>query len=96
MAEDEKTTLGQVVVLNNPESPLQQAAEALAETPMVDAAKVRELRRLLAEGGYEVDPAQIAERLLALDQRLPELTDTEGSASLHQGTAPDPNEAPPQ
>jgi len=81
MTEDEKTTLGQVVVLNNPESPLQLAAEALANTPMVDSEKVRELRRLLAEGNYEVDPALIARRLLELDQLLPAVPDGDGPVS---------------
>ena len=96
MAEDEKTTLGQVVVLNNPESPLQLAAEALAATPMVDAARVRELRRALAEGRYELDPAAIAQRLLELDQLLPTLPDREGAAPDDSGRAPDAEEFPAQ
>ena len=88
MAEDEKTMPGQVVVLNNPESPLQLAAEALADTPMVDARKVRDLRRALAEGTYVPDPAQIAQRLLELDQLLPDLPDSDD-------TAPENSDSPP-
>ena len=92
MAEDEKTTLGQVVVLNNPESPLQLAAEALADTPMVDSEKVRALRRLLAEGTYELDSEQIAQRLLELDQLLPELPGSDEAAPED----PDLSPAPPK
>lgn len=88
MAEDEKTMPGQVVVLNNPESPLQLAAEALADTPMVDAQKVRDLRRALAEGTYVPDPAQIAQRLLELDQLLPDLPDSDD-------TVPENSDSPP-
>ena len=94
MTEDEKTTLGQVVVLNNPESPLQLAAEALANTPMVDSDKVRELRRLLAEGNYEVDPALIAQRLLELDQLLPTLPGGDDPVPESQDPPSDPPESP--
>ena len=41
--------------------------ELVAGGPPVDSARVAALRAAIAEGRYPVDPAKIAERMLALD-----------------------------
>lgn len=49
---------------------LQQFEQALADIPDVDAERVEQLRRDLASGDYSIDPAVIAEKLLAFEQEL--------------------------
>lgn len=44
--------------------------QAVRDMPEVDAARVAEVRRALAEGRHEVRPERIAERLLRLEQQL--------------------------
>lgn len=43
---------------------------AVRDMPEVDAARVAEVRRALAEGRHEVRPERIAEKLLRLEQLL--------------------------
>lgn len=47
--------------------PASPAAEMAAAGPPVDAGKVAAIRAAIAEGRYPVDPARIADRMLALD-----------------------------
>ncbi len=50
------------------EGPVQSAVLALvADGPPVDGAKVAAIRSAIAEGRYPVDPARIAESMIALD-----------------------------
>jgi anti-sigma28 factor (negative regulator of flagellin synthesis) len=72
MADNDKNERGQVIVLDNPASPLQQAAAALAETPEIDEEKVLAIREALAAGTYIVDPDAVAARLLAFEEGMPE------------------------
>jgi len=44
--------------------------QALQELPVVNEAKVAEIRLAIEEGRYEVAPERIAEKLLRLDQEL--------------------------
>lgn len=82
MADNDKNERGQVIVLDNPASPLQQAAEALAETPEIDEEKVLAIRESLAAGTYIVDPDAVAARLLAFEEGMPEAPgETSGSAA---------------
>ena len=47
------------------------AARALAQSPPVDAGKVAALRAAIASGSYAIDPAKIAEKMVALDLPAP-------------------------
>jgi negative regulator of flagellin synthesis FlgM len=49
---------------------LQALTASLAEVPVVNDARVAELRQVLAEGGYEVNPERIAEKLLDMERAL--------------------------
>lgn len=82
MADNDKNERGQVIVLDNPASPLQQAAAALAATPEIDEKKVLAIREALAAGTYVVDPDAVAARLLAFEEGMPEAPgDTSGPAA---------------
>ncbi|TRW16689.1 flagellar biosynthesis anti-sigma factor FlgM [Glacieibacterium frigidum] len=48
-------------------SPTAQAARDLAAAPPVDTAKVAALKSQTAAGSYTVDPARIADAMIALD-----------------------------
>ena len=43
----------------------------LAREPTFDSQRVEALRQQLADGSYRVNPERIAEKLLAIEQRLP-------------------------
>lgn len=82
MADNDKNERGQVIVLDNPASPLQQAAEALAETPEIDEERILAIREALAGGTYTVDPDVVAARLLAFEESMPEApAEDSGSAA---------------
>lgn len=48
-------------------STLAAVARDLAAAPPVDGAKVDRIRQAIAAGGYAVDPAAIAAKMIALD-----------------------------
>lgn len=53
----------------SPESArLRAMEEQLLAVPDVDTAKVAELKLAIAEGRFEIDPAQVAARVLAFDR----------------------------
>ncbi|UTW46396.1 flagellar biosynthesis anti-sigma factor FlgM [bacterium SCSIO 12696] len=49
---------------------LQQLEQSLANTPVVDSARVAELREAIASGNYRPDPERIADKLSQLEQDL--------------------------
>lgn len=49
---------------------LQQAAAAVANTPVVDANRVDAAKRAIDNGTYQVNSGRIADKLLQLDQLL--------------------------
>ena len=53
-----------------------QALKALEEhvrqAPDVDKHRIAELKQALKDGTYEINPSRIADKLLALDSKLPE------------------------
>jgi negative regulator of flagellin synthesis FlgM len=50
---------------------LTQIAQAASDVPTVDQAKVDALRRQIEGGSYQVNPQQIAQKMLGLDAGLP-------------------------
>lgn len=49
---------------------LQELEQSLASTPVVDSARVAELREAIASGSYQPDAQRIADRLSQLEQDL--------------------------
>ena len=49
---------------------LQELEQSLANTPVVDSARVAELREAIASGSYQPDPARIADKLSQLERDL--------------------------
>jgi negative regulator of flagellin synthesis FlgM len=46
---------------------LQALEDEIAALPVVDTQRVQEIQRSLAAGGYQIDPAQVAEKLLRFE-----------------------------
>jgi negative regulator of flagellin synthesis FlgM len=55
---------GDQVELSSLSARLQAASAAMAETPVVDAARVAELKRAISEGRFKVNPERVADGLL--------------------------------
>lgn len=51
------------------ETSLRETAKAMAAKPPVDAERVQQIKRALAEGRYPIVPAKIADRLIAAQLR---------------------------
>lgn len=60
------------VVLTDVAAQVQKAEKVLAETPEVDEAKVKQIKAAVADGSYQVDAKQVAEKLLNLEAGLSE------------------------
>lgn len=50
---------------------LQSLQQELAKSPEFDSAKVSELKSVIANGQYEINAERIAEKLLAVESKLP-------------------------
>ncbi len=51
---------------------LQQLEQEIANQPVVDSQRVREVQQALATGSLEIDPARIADKLLRFEAGLDE------------------------
>lgn len=58
------TPAGDKVQLSSLSSTLQKAEASIANTPVVDRARVDEIRQAISEGRFKVDPERIADGLL--------------------------------
>jgi negative regulator of flagellin synthesis FlgM len=63
-AQESPIQSGEQVALSSLSARLQEASAALAETPVVDAARVAEIKQAIAEGRFHVNPERIADGLL--------------------------------
>jgi len=51
---------------------LKALEEQIQQAPETDNQRITELKQALKDGTYEINPSRIAEKLLALDGKLPE------------------------
>ena len=51
---------------------LKALGEQIQKAPDTDNKRIAELKQALSDGTYEINPSRIAEKLLALDGKLPE------------------------
>jgi negative regulator of flagellin synthesis FlgM len=58
------------VTLTDSARSLQKIEEAVAKTPVVNAAKVAAVKQAINSGTYKIDPAQIAGKLLKYERGL--------------------------
>ncbi|MCV6605881.1 MAG: flagellar biosynthesis anti-sigma factor FlgM [Porticoccaceae bacterium] len=58
------------VTVTNQAARLQELEQSLANTPVVDSARVAELREAIASGSYQPDPQRIADKLSQLERDL--------------------------
>jgi negative regulator of flagellin synthesis FlgM len=55
---------GEQVALSSLSARLQEASVAMADTPVVDVARVAEIKQAITEGRFRVNPERIADGLL--------------------------------
>ena len=58
------------VTLTDSARSLQKIEEAVAKTPVVNAAKVAAVKQAISSGTYKIDPAQVAAKLLKYERGL--------------------------
>lgn len=58
------------VSLTDTAARLQKLENTIAELPVVDSQRVEELRRAIANGEYEANPANIADKMLGFEAEL--------------------------
>ena len=61
---------GDRVQLSPLSSQLQAIESSMADTPMIDSARVAEIRQAIAEGRFKVNPDAVADRLLQTAREL--------------------------
>ena len=59
------------VSLTDSATRLRELENEVSQLPAVDSQRVAEVQRSLATGSFQVDPSQVAEKMLALDRDLP-------------------------
>jgi negative regulator of flagellin synthesis FlgM len=62
---------GDQVTLTDSARSLQRIAEAVANAPVVNAAKVATVKRAVQSGTYQIDAGRVAAKLLQFDGELP-------------------------
>jgi negative regulator of flagellin synthesis FlgM len=50
--------------------PSRRLLDAIASQPAVDNRRVKDLRRAIANGSFEIDPDRVAEKLFAFERSL--------------------------
>jgi negative regulator of flagellin synthesis FlgM len=58
------TASSEQVELSSMSARLQEASAAIADTPVIDAARVAEIKQAISEGRFQVNPERIADGLL--------------------------------
>lgn len=58
------TASSEQVDLSSMSARLQEASAAIADTPVIDAARVAEIKQAISEGRFQVNPERIADGLL--------------------------------
>ena len=61
---------GEHVQLSSLSSQLQSIESSMADTPVVDSARVAEIRQAIAEGRFKVNPEVVADHLLQTAREL--------------------------
>jgi negative regulator of flagellin synthesis FlgM len=64
------TRAGDTVTLTNSARSLQKIEEAVAKTPVVNAAKVAAVKQAVNSGTYQVNAGQVADKLLQFERGL--------------------------
>jgi negative regulator of flagellin synthesis FlgM len=49
---------------------LQKLSDAIAQTPVVDAAKVASIKQALSSGSYAIDASRVADKMLQAERGL--------------------------
>ena len=64
------TQAGDTVTLTNSARTLQKIEEAVAKTPVVNAAKVAAVKQAVNSGTYQVNAGQVADKMLQFERGL--------------------------
>jgi negative regulator of flagellin synthesis FlgM len=69
-AQSTSTGAGERVQLSQFASQLQAMESSMADTPVVDSARVAEIRQAIAEGSFRVNPDLVADKLIQTAREL--------------------------
>lgn len=61
---------GDQVTLTSSARSLQKLSDAIAQTPVVNSAKVSSIKQALANGTYQVDSASVADKMIQFESGL--------------------------
>lgn len=61
---------GDQVTLTTSARSLQKLSDAIAQTPVVDAAKVASIKQALSSGSYAIDASRVADKMLQAERGL--------------------------
>lgn len=61
---------GDQVTLTTSARSLQKLSDAIAQTPVVDAAKVASIKQALSSGSYAIDASRVADKMLLAERGL--------------------------
>ena len=61
---------GDQVTLTSSARSLQKLSDAIAQTPVVNSAKVSSIKQALANGTYQVDSAKVADKIIQFENGL--------------------------
>ena len=61
---------GDVVAITDSANAVQQAERALAQEPVVDSARVEQIRSAIADGSYQVDAQRVADKMIDMESSL--------------------------
>jgi negative regulator of flagellin synthesis FlgM len=64
------TQTGDQVTLTTSARSLQKLSDAIAQTPVVDAAKVASIKQALGSGTYTIDASSVADKMLQAERGL--------------------------
>lgn len=70
-ARSENSTPTDTVSLTDVATRLAELERVLTNVPVVDTQRVEKVKQAVSEGRYQVDPARVADKLLAFESALP-------------------------
>lgn len=65
-----RPSTGDTVSLTDTASQLRKLENSLASLPVVDAQRVERVKQAIADGNFQIDPVQVADKMLSFERAL--------------------------